>query len=119
MRPAVVDRSLVFVVASANLLLLREFKCPVGQWSVNWLNELQKHVRPEIAHQVRELMDLLLRVSYLGPGIVGQYSLRNQATSVLQSGMDTDAISTSSADFLHIMQVNGTTEQDLMRYLLP
>lgn len=107
------------VVAFATLLALREFKCPVGQWSINWMNELQKHVRPEISGQVRELMDLLLRVWHLHQAWSALCCLWSQSSSVLQSGMDTDTISTSSLDFLRMMQVNGKTEQDLMRYLLP
>jgi hypothetical protein len=37
-------------------------KCPVGEWSINWLNELHKHVRPELAKQVKDLMEVLLKV---------------------------------------------------------
>jgi hypothetical protein len=40
----------------------RELQCPSGTWSVNWLTELDKHVRPEIAVQVRQLMDILIQL---------------------------------------------------------
>jgi hypothetical protein len=40
----------------------RELKCPSGSWNVNWLVELDKHVRPEIAGQVHKLMELLIQV---------------------------------------------------------
>jgi proline dehydrogenase len=40
----------------------REEPCPVGRWNVNWLTELDKHVKPEIAAQVKQLMELLIQV---------------------------------------------------------
>ena len=40
----------------------RELKCPKGHWAVNWLAELDKHCRPEIAGQVKQLMEMLIHV---------------------------------------------------------
>ena len=40
----------------------REEKAPIGAWKVDWLSHLDKHVRPEIAAEVRELMELLIKV---------------------------------------------------------
>jgi hypothetical protein len=42
----------------------RELKCPKGMWTVNWLAELKKHVRPEIASQVKQLMEILIQVLF-------------------------------------------------------
>lgn len=34
----------------------------MGTWSVAWLTELDKYVKPEIAGQVKQLMELLIHV---------------------------------------------------------
>lgn len=36
----------------------------MGIWSVNWLAELDKHVKPEIAAEVKNLMLLLMNVRH-------------------------------------------------------